>query len=43
MKNGNKDRDAMKTQLPPHEVRGKLDEYEREEQQLANKENAWLS
>ena len=27
-------RDAAKMQLPPYEVRNKVDEYEREEQQL---------
>ena len=30
------DGDAAKTQLPLREVRDKLSEYEREEQQLAN-------
>ena len=33
--NRSEDRDEAKTELPPHEVHGKLDEYEREEQWLA--------
>ena len=33
--NGSEYRDAAKTQLPSHEVCGKLDEYEREEQWVA--------
>ena len=33
--NGSEDRDAMKTQLPPHEVRGEVDEYDRVRQRGA--------
>ena len=41
-KNGSEDRDTVQMQLPPHEVRCELDEYEGEEQQLAEKVHGCL-
>ena len=40
--NRSKDRDTVQTQLPPCEVRCELDEYEGEEQQLAEKAHGCL-